>query len=841
MFISHLLAKVKGMEKLTPMMQQYHTIKQEHPDKLVFFRLGDFYEMFYDDAVLGSRELEITLTSRNSDSQGRRIPMCGVPHHSVNSYLARLIKKGHKVAICEQMEEPTVAKGIVRREVARIVTPGMVLDEGVLNSRENNYIGCLVEETSSVGASFLDLSTGYFVLVEFSGDKAWPHIRQELERFCPRELILPETEQDKIVSHIPDNVRAMTTPTPVSDWSFREDYSHRVLLEHFKVASLEGFGLNGQCAAVSAAGALLHYIKQTQKSSLSHVTEIHLMQPAGDLKLDQVTVENLELIRGLDGNRKGTLLSTLDFTNTSMGARLLRNRLLRPSCQVGEINQRLNAVEELHSSTPFRDRLRKLLQGIQDIERLLGRVTMEVANARDLLGLGNSLQQLPAISELLQRSQSVLLKEQIDLLEDVTDLLNLSIAEDPPVSLSGGGLIRKGFNQKLDNLREIATSGKSFLAQLEAKERERTGISSLKVKFNRVFGYFLEITRKHLDSVPADYVRKQTLVGCERFVTPKLKEYEEKVLTAEEQIIALEKELFLQVRNQVGIESVRIRQVAQIIAQVDTLAALAEAAKKYTYVRPHIDEGKDLEIQSGRHPMVEGHSSEPFTPNDLFCNNSSDQLLILTGPNMGGKSTYLRQNALIVILAQMGSFVPARKAHIGLVDRIYTRVGASDNLARGRSTFMVEMIETAHILNTATSRSLILLDEVGRGTSTFDGLSIAWSVAEFLLNETGCRARTLFATHYQELTKLENLYEGVKNYCVTIQENGQEIIFFHRILPGAANRSYGIEVARLAGLPPPVIERARTILSRLERKEIDLSNTSPIAPEVIEKPQKLLF
>jgi len=809
---------------------------------LLFFRLGDFYEMFYEDAIVASRELEITLTSRNRDRTGDPIPMCGVPHHSVNNYLARLVRKGHKVAICEQTEDPRQAKGIVRREVTRIVTPGTAIDEGLLDSRENNFIAGLVETQERVGASFLDLSTGEFLLSEFSGTQAWSEMQQELVHFQPRELILSEEHQEKLSAQVPADLLDRTVKTPQSQWTFNLDYCKRILLEHFQVSTLEGFGLNGHRAAICAAGALLHYVKETQKSQLAHITHLNFLETSQHLKLDESTVLNLELVQGFDGNKQWTLLAVLDLTKTAMGARLLRSWMLRPSLELTRINERLDAIQELSQSIVGMDRLSQVFKGIQDLERLLSRITMETANARDLLALKDSLQQLPKVSELLDGYSSRLLSPQLDLLQDLVQLLEEAIAEDPPVSLNEGGLIRSRFHSELDELREITRSGKSFIACLESQEREKTAIPSLKVKYNKVFGYFIEITKTHLASVPPHYIRKQTLVGSERYITPELKEYEEKVLTAQEKIFELEKHLFLELRKQVAQQAQRIQQTAQTIACIDCLLALAQAAKKYRYVRPQLDETHEMAIRGGRHPVVELQNSDPFVPNDLLCQADGDQLLILTGPNMGGKSTYLRQNALIVIMAQMGSFVPADEAHIGVVDRIFTRVGASDNLARGRSTFMVEMIETATILNSATPRSFILLDEVGRGTATFDGLSIAWSVAEYLLTQEKRKARTLFATHYQELTKLEELYEGAKNYCVRVQESDQKIVFFHRVAPGVASKSYGIEVARLAGLPQGVISRAREILSRLERKELQLlghSHTTTAA--VTDELQKKLF
>ncbi|MFQ5928230.1 MAG: DNA mismatch repair protein MutS, partial [Acidobacteriota bacterium] len=581
------------------MMRQYHHMKREHPDTLLFFRLGDFYEMFYEDAVLASRELEITLTSRNTDRTGTPIPMCGVPYHSVNNYLARLIKKGYKVAICEQVEDPHLATGIVRREVTRIVTPGTVIEEGVLNSRENNFMSSLFEIEERVGASFLDLSTGQFMLTEFSGAQAWGQMQQELLHFQPREVIIPEGDHEQFCARIPGDLKTSAVRSPQSDWIFHLDYAQRILLEHFRVSTLEGFGLNGQKAAISAAGALLHYVKETQKSSVAHITRLNVLEPADHLTLDESTIENLELIQGLDGNKRWTLLATLDLSKTAMGARLLRAWMLRPSLKIAEIEQRLGAVQELHQSVIAMGRLAKILKSIQDLERLLSRVTLETANARDLLALKDSLARLPELSRRLEAYRSVLLRCDLDLLKDVVELLGRAIAEDPPITLNEGGLIQAGFHAELDELREIATSGKSFIASLESQEREKTGIPSLKVKYNKVFGYFIQVTKTHLESVPPHYIRKQTLVGCERFITPELKEYEEKVLTAEERIHGLEKDLFVEVRRQVAEQARRIQQAAQTIARVDVLLALAEVAKKNHYVRPQLDESQELLIRGG--------------------------------------------------------------------------------------------------------------------------------------------------------------------------------------------------------------------------------------------------
>ena len=832
------------VERLTPMMKQYHEIKLRHPGILLFFRLGDFYEMFYEDAVVASRDLEITLTSRNNNAKGQPIPMCGVPHHAIQTYLGRLIRKGHKVALCEQVEDPRRVKGLVRREVVRVVTPGTVIEEGVLDSRENNYLGSLLRQDDRVGLSFLDLSTGEFWIAEFSGPESWQRAREELALFRPRELVFPEREGSRIREDLSADAHRQISRTIQEDWTFDSDYARRLLLEHFQVSTLEGFGINGQRAAVAAGGSLLHYVRQTQKAPLDHITGLRLLETRDHLKIDETSVRNLELVRELNGDRRRTLLSTLDFTRTAMGARLLRHRILRPSLDLGQIRARQDAVEELQSSLLRMERLGKLLGSIQDLERLLSRVTLGTANPRDLAALKTSVQILPRLAPLLERYDSGLLEPLQDMLPDVAEALETSLAENPPVSLTDGGIIAPGFHAELDQLREIAHSGKSFLASLETQERKRTGIPNLKVRYNKVFGYFIEVTKTHSSSVPEDYVRRQTLVGSERYITPELKLHEEKVLQAEERIFELERDLFLQLRRQVAGEAARIQTAARRVAELDVLLSLGQASRKYGYCRPQVDDSCDLDIHEGRHPVLEVQDGgEPFVPNPLFTNGESDQMLILTGPNMGGKSTFLRQNALIVIMAQIGSFVPAQQARIGLVDQIFTRVGASDDLSRGRSTFMVEMIETANILNSATRRSFILLDEVGRGTATFDGLSIAWAVAEFLLTEPDRRARTLFATHYQELTQLEKIYEGVKNYRVAVKESGDRILLFHRVLPGVANKSYGIEVARLAGLPRRVVGRAREILSRLERKELNLSGSSaqPHDSKSLEQLQGNLF
>lgn len=833
------------MEDLTPMMKQYHEVKRRFPGKLVFFRLGDFYEMFYEDAVVASRELEITLTSRNKDKSGSPIPMCGVPHHSVEGYIARLVKKGYKIAICEQVEDPKTAKKLVHREVTRVLTPGTVVEEMLLESKDHNYLGSLWAGAQGVGLAFMDLTTADFLATEFQGDDAWQKGIDELTRFSPKEIVLPEGASKELRSRLLIDWSDSWVQSPVDDWAFNADYAERMLLEHFGLASLEGLGGAQKTLSISAAGALIHYLRDSQLASLGKVATLRFFEPSDFLKLDASTVTNLELVQSLDGARRGSLLSFLDMTRTGMGARMLKSWLLLPLLKVRELESRQDAVEALTADLQNRTRLSVRLGEIHDLERLISRVMLGVAGPRELLALRDSLGAIPEIRSLLTAFNAPRIREicdQLDPLEDVVGVIEGAIADDPPASANDPGVIRAGYSEELDELRSVRHSGKGYIASLEARERQRTGISSLKVRFNQVFGYFIEITNANLPLAPPDYVRKQTLVNCERFVTAELQQYEEKVLGAEERIAVIEKELFTEVRKRVGAHGGRVQQTARLIAELDVYASLAEVAVKCDYVRPRLTADDEIYIRQGRHPVVEAQS-RPFIPNDLYLNSETDQLIVLTGPNMGGKSTYLRQTALIVILAQMGSFVPAKEARLGFVDRIYTRVGASDNLARGRSTFMVEMIETANILNTATGRSLILLDEVGRGTATFDGLSLAWAIAEFLVQNPAGRAKTLFATHYHELTKMAGMHPGVKNYCMAIQEVGKEIVFLRRVAPGAADKSYGIEVARLAGMPHDVLERANEILERLERKEIDLTGRSRkrSADETLEEMQKSLF
>ena len=833
------------MEDLTPMMKQYHEVKRRFPGKLVFFRLGDFYEMFYEDAVLASKELEITLTSRHKDKSGSPIPMCGVPYHSVDGYIARLMKKGFKIAICEQVEDPRTTKKLVRREVTRVLTPGTVVEEMLLEPKEHNYLGCLCVTGQGAGVAFMDLSTADFLATQFFGETCWQKAIDELTRFSPKELVLPDSSIEDLRPKINREWSEEWVASTIEDWAFNLDYAQRLLLEHFSLASLDGLGAAGQSLSVCAAGALIHYLRDSQLTALGKVATLRFFEPSDFMKLDASTIINLEIVRTLDGSPKGSLLAFLDQTRTGMGARMLKSWLLLPLLDQAELERRQSVVQVLTVNVQAQSRLGSRLAEIHDLERLISRVMVGVAGPRELLALRDSIRVVPTIRALLQELSAPRIFEigdQLDDLEDVAALIETSLADDPPVSASDPGIIRAGYSQELDELRAIRHSGKGFIASLEARERQKTGISSLKVKFNQVFGYFIEITNSNLHLVPAGYIRKQTLVNCERFVTEELQQYEEKVLGAEERIAVLEKELYAQIRKAVGNQGLRVQKTARLLGELDVYVSLAAVAVRNDYVRPVLTDSDEIYIRQGRHPVVE-LQGEPFIPNDLYLNNTTDQLTILTGPNMGGKSTYLRQTALIVILAQIGSFVPAKEARLGCIDRIYTRVGASDNLARGRSTFMVEMIETANILNTATNRSLILLDEVGRGTATFDGLSLAWAIAEYLVQNPFPKAKTLFATHYHELTKMAKLHPGVKNYCMAIQEVGKEIVFLRRVKPGVADKSYGIEVARLAGMPREVLNRANEILERLERKEIDLAGQTHrrSTDEVLDDIQKSLF
>ena len=830
-------------EPSTPLMRQYAAVKKEHPTALLFFRLGDFYELFFDDAIVASKELQITLTSRNKE-KGIAVPMCGVPYHAAEGYIGKLIRKGFKVAICEQMEDPRQAKKLVRREVTRVVTPGTAADSS-LGSEENNFLAALAQVNDCVGFAALDLSTGEFRATEFSGESALRRVQEELEQLRPKELLygsatpLFEAHATRPLlgraepappAPLPSNAKpAGFTETPLDDWIFSPDHAIPLLENQFGVLSLEGFGLAGKVAAASAAGAILHYVRSTQRGSLDHVDRIGWYERQNCLVLDAVTVRNLELIEPLFAGADAgvTLFRSMDSALTPMGKRLLRAWLLRPSIDMAEIDARLNAVAAAVKDLITREELRRALDGILDLERLLSRVTLETANPRDVLALAASLGKIPAvkaaigklIAEKFQRLNGAL-----DELSDLRARIEATVVPEPPLSFADGGIIASGLDRELDDLRELSRNSKQVLAQIEQRERGRTGISSLKVKFNSIFGYYIEVSKPNLHLVPADYERKQTLVAAERFTTPELKEYEAKILDAQEKIVEIERRLFAELRTAIAAEAKRIRQTALALAEVDVLASFAHIAALRNYTRPQFiaaNDSGELEIIEGRHPVIEqleiAGVNERFVPNDLYLNSTTHNVLLLTGPNMGGKSTYLRQTALIVIMAQMGSFVPARSARLSVVDRVFTRIGASDNLARGRSTFMVEMTETAAILHTATPRSLVLLDEVGRGTSTYDGLAIAWAAVEYL--HARVRAKTLFATHYFELTELADQLSGVKNYHVSVKETGGGIVFLRKVEPGAADRSYGIEVAKLAGLPNEVITRAREVLTEHEFAE----------------------
>jgi DNA mismatch repair protein MutS len=863
-------------EPSTPLMRQYAAVKKEHPTALLFFRLGDFYELFFDDAIVASKELQITLTSRNKE-KGIAVPMCGVPHHAAEGYIGKLIRKGFKVAICEQMEDARLAKKLVRREVTRVVTPGTAADS-LLGSEENNFLAALAQVGERVGFAALDLSTGEFRATEFSGDNALRRVQEELEQLRPKELLygsaapLFDTRTSRaLLTHqtsaqTPQPRAAGTTcaETPLDDWIFAPDHAIPLLENHFGVLSLEGFGLAGRTAAAAAAGAILYYVRSTQRGSLDHVDRIGWYERQNCLVLDAVTVRNLELIEPLFAGADAgvTLFRSIDAAVTPMGKRLLRAWLLRPSLDLAEINARLDAVEAAVKNIIAREELRRALDGVLDLERLLSRVTLETANPRDVLALAASLAKIPAIKAAVGRLASDKLNTlhgSLDELGDLRGRIETTIVPEPPLSFADGGVIAAGVDRDLDELRELSRNSKQVLAQIEQRERGRTGIASLKVKFNSIFGYYIEVSKPNLHLVPQDYERKQTLVGAERFTTPELKEYEAKILDAQEKIVEIERRLFTELRTAIASEAKRIRQTALALAEVDVLASLAHIAALRNYCRPQFvsstnqasadkastdkasrnDDAGDLEIVEGRHPVIEQQEmaggSERFVPNDLYLNATTHTILLLTGPNMGGKSTYLRQTALIVILAQMGSFVPARSARLSIVDRVFTRIGASDNLARGRSTFMVEMTETAAILHTATPRSLILLDEVGRGTSTYDGLAIAWAAIEYL--HARVRAKTLFATHYFELTELAEQLAGVKNYHVSVKETGGGIVFLRKVERGAADRSYGIEVAKLAGLPNEVITRAREVLA--EHESVERLATDHLSPGATPPPTQL--
>ena len=803
----------------TPLMEQYLAIKAKHKNAVLFYRMGDFYEMFYEDAKIASDVLGITLTSR-AHGKAANVPLAGFPYHALDTYLTKMIKAGYRVAICEQVEDPKKAKTIVKRDVIEIITPGTTFSDDILVSNRNNYLVSIFIKKDTCGLAAADVTTGEFFVTEFAREK----LKEQLLSIQPSEILVAETQMSYIKSNLSLSQDIFITHR--DDWIFNRDYGYEILIDQFKTASLKGFGCEDLDAGIAAAGAILNYLKENQKNELSHISQLRRRYDSDYMTIDPTTQKNLELVQSLSQrNNRGTLLAVIDQTRTAMGGRRLVNWLLNPLNQIQPIKIRLDAVEDFLEKEILRKNLQEMLSQIGDMERLISKITTGRANARDLIALKSALKLIPDFkSDLLEAESeySRRIQENLREIAEVVAEIEKAIMDEPPLATTEGGLIRYGYNTELDRLREIAHSGKDWIARLQKTERERTGIPSLKVSYNKVFGYYIEITKPHLAKVPQDFIRKQTLVNAERFITPELKEYEEQVLGAEEKIIALEYELFDQVRNLVARNVKEIQQNASLLGELDCLLNFAEIARDNNYRKPNITLDDEIIIKDGRHPVVEKllPPGESFVPNDVHLNNSSDQILIITGPNMAGKSTYLRQVGLIALLAQVGSFVPASSAKIGLVDKIFTRVGASDNLAAGESTFLMEMNETANILNNATPKSLILLDEIGRGTSTFDGLSIAWAVAEYLHNSPEIAAKTLFATHYHELTELELILPRVKNYNVAVKEWSDKVIFLRKIVPGGCDRSYGIQVAQLAGLPSRVIERAKEVLSNLEADEL---------------------
>ncbi len=829
------------MSEYTPMMQQYLEIKKEYSDYILFYRLGDFYEMFFEDAKKVSRELELTLTGKNCGA-AERAPMCGVPYHAAEGYLNRLVKMGYKVAVCEQTEDPKTAKGIVKREVIRIVTPGTNTDSQALDESKNNYIMCIVYLEDKYGMSIADVSTGDFFVTEVDAERK---LLDEMNRYHPAEIVCNEAfymsgvDLDDIKNRLNICVGSLET------WYFSEDTAVETLKDHFHIHSLEGIGLNDFPCGSIAAGSLLKYLYETQKNSLSHMSEIHPYLTGKFMVIDSSTRRNLELVETLrEKSKRGSLLWVLDKTKTAMGARLLRSYIEQPLIEKKEIEQRLLAVAELNKHVITREELREYLHPIYDLERLITRITYQTANPRDLIAFKNSIQMLPPIKSLLSDFSTPLLQEiakDFDTLEDIFEKIEAGIIEDAPVLVHDGGIIKENFNEEVDRLKLARTEGKQWLAELEAEERQKTGIKNLKIKYNKIFGYYLEVTNSYQNLVPDYFTRKQTLANAERYITPKLKELEDVILGAEDKLIALEYELFRTIRESIAAEVLRIQKTAKAIAKLDVFASFAYVAEQNHYCKPKLNEKGVIDIKGGRHPVVENMiHNEMFICNDTYLDNNKQRISIITGPNMAGKSTYMRQSALIVLMAQIGSFVPADSANIGIVDRIFTRVGASDDLASGQSTFMVEMTEVANILRNATANSLLVLDEIGRGTSTFDGLSIAWAVVEHISNPKILGAKTLFATHYHELTELEGKLNNVNNYCIAVKERGDDIVFLRKIVPGGADKSYGIQVAKLAGLPESVLNRAKVIVEELSANDIsDIAKN--ISPEISSKKKKTVL
>ena len=807
--------------ELTPMMKQYMQTKEEYKDCILFYRLGDFYEMFFDDALTASKELEITLTGKNCGLE-ERAPMCGIPYHAVDSYLNRLVSKGYKVAICEQVEDPKTAKGIVKREVIRVVTPGTNLDTQGLDETKNNYIMCIVYMADRYGLSVADVTTGEYLVTELDSQTK---LMDELYKFMPSEIVCNEAfymsglDLDDLKNRLHMAIYSLEA------WYFDDALCRETLQEHFKVASLEGIGLSDYECGMIASGALLKYLEETQKNSLSHMSRLTRYATGNYMVLDSATRRNLELVENLrEKQKRGSLLWVLDKTKTAMGARTLRKYVEQPLIDKKSIVKRLDAVAELKDNAICREEIREYLNPVYDLERLVGKITYQSANPRDLIAFQSSLSMLPSVKCILKDMESDLLKEiyeELDPLEELCDLVGRAIQEEPPLAMKEGGIIKDGYNEEVDRLRKAKSEGKNWLADLETKEREKTGIKNLRIRYNKVFGYYLEVTNSFKELVPDYYTRKQTLANAERYIIPELKELEDTILGAEDKLCALEYELYCEVRNTIAAELTRIQRTAKAVAKLDVIASLALVAERNNYVRPKINEKGVIDIRDGRHPVVEKMiPNDMFIANDTYLDDKKQRISIITGPNMAGKSTYMRQAALIVLMAQLGSFVPASSANIGLVDRIFTRVGASDDLASGQSTFMVEMNEVANILRNATSKSLLILDEIGRGTSTFDGLSIAWAVVEYISNSKLLGAKTLFATHYHELTELEGKISNVNNYCIAVKEKGDDIVFLRKIVKGGADKSYGIQVAKLAGVPDPVINRAKEIVEELVTADI---------------------
>ena len=806
---------------MTPMMKVYCETKEKYKDCILFYRLGDFYEMFFEDALIASKELEITLTGKDCGLE-ERAPMCGVPFHAVDGYLNKLVSKGYKVAICEQLEDPKQAKGLVKRDVIRVVTPGTNLDAQALDESRNNYLMCIICMEDRYGLSVADISTGEYLVTELDGEKK---LLDEINKFSPSEIICNHSFYVSGVDIEDMKERLHISVFSLDSWYFDDALCARNLMEHFHVSSLSGLGLDAYSCGIIAAGALLQYLIETQKTSIANLTALTPYSISKYMVLDSSTRRNLELCETLrEKNKRGSLLWVLDKTKTAMGARMLRRYLEQPLIEKEEIMQRLDAVEELKDNAITREELREYLNPVYDLERLISRISYQTANPRDLVAFKTSLSMLPHIKYIMKSLQSPLLvqlQEEMDELEDLFALVDTAIVDEPPISIRDGGFIKEGYHEEVDRLRHAKTEGKSWLAKLEAEEREKTGIKTMKVKYNKVFGYYLEVTNSYKDMVPDYYTRKQTLTNAERYITPELKELEETILGSEDKLTALEYDLYVEVRGKIADEILRIQKTAHAIAGVDVFASLALVAERGNYVKPSINEKGVLDIKNGRHPVVEKMiPNDMFIANDTYLDNGKNRISIITGPNMAGKSTYMRQTALIVLMAQIGSFVPADAAKIGLVDRIFTRVGASDDLASGQSTFMVEMTEVANILRNATRNSLLILDEIGRGTSTFDGLSIAWAVVEYISNPKLLGAKTLFATHYHELTELEGKLPGVNNYCIAVKEKGDDIVFLRKIIQGGADKSYGIQVAKLAGVPDMVIERAKELAEELTNADI---------------------